>query len=185
MASRVERLRDQICILEYRAGDVGALETLISRWQVRIHRFVLILVRENEAAWDVCQDVWLAAMAGLRKGKDIEDFSAWLYGIAHNKAGHWLRRRRPESLDEDGDLPAPDPAVSDLAHVAWERERVTAALAQLPLPQRAALELTFYHGLSCAEVAEVLGCPVGTVKSRAYLARRRLAQLLADLDGDK
>ncbi len=162
-------------------GDAGALTVLYERHARSIFAFLCRLTGNTPAAEDLLQETFLAAWhcSGTFQGRS--SVRTWLFGIAHNKAGHWLRRRHPQPLDEHQEIPAPGPDVSELADAAWERERVTAALARLPTTQRAVLELTFYQCLSYAEIAEVLDCPVGTVKSRAYLARRRLAQLLVDL----
>ena len=166
-------------------GDSAALTPLYDRHARAIFTFLCRLTGDEAAAEDLLQETFLASWHSARRFHGHSSVRTWLFGIAHNKAGHWLRRRRPEVLDEDLELPAPGPAVHDLADAAWERERIVAALALLPPAQRAVLELTFFHGFSCAEAAEALDCPVGTVKSRAHLARRRLAQLLADLDGDE
>ena len=82
MSSREERLRDEILILEYRSGDKRALERLVSRWQPRVYRYVLAMLQEENAAWDVSQDVWLAAVTGLDKVKPIQNFPAWLCRVA-------------------------------------------------------------------------------------------------------
>jgi RNA polymerase sigma factor (sigma-70 family) len=166
-------------------GDPRALASLYERYARGVFAFLCRLTSDAAAAEDLLQETFLAVWRGAATFRGHSSVRTWLFGIAHHQAGHWLRRRHPEPLDEHADVPDPGPAVPELADSAWERERITAALAQLPAAQRAVLELTFYLGFSCAEVAQVLDCPVGTVKSRAYLARRRLAQLLADLDGDE
>lgn len=168
-------------------GDARPLTSLYERHARGVFAFLCRLTGDAATAEDLLQETFLAVWRGAATFQGRSSVRTWLFGIAHNKAGHWLRRRHPEPLDEHADVPDPGSAVPEMADEAWERERITAALAQLPAAQRAVLELTFYHGFSCAEVAEVLDCPVGTVKSRAYLARRRLAQLLADLnkDGDE
>ncbi len=176
---------DEQLIERMACGNSRALTPLYDRHARAIFTFLCRLTSDEAVAEDLLQETFLAAWHSARTFRGRSSVRTWLFGIAHNRAGHWLRWRRPEPLDEDAEIPAPGPAVPDLADAAWERERVTAALAQLPPAQRAVLELTFFHGLSCAEVAEALNCPVGTVKSRAHLARRRLAQLLADLDGDE
>jgi len=162
-------------------GDVGALESLYERHARAIFAFLCRLIVDAPIAEELLQETFLAAWHSSATFQGRSSVRTWLFGIAHNKAGHWLRRRRPQPLDEDQDTPHPSPSVPDLADAACEQHRVTAPLAQLPTTQHAVLELTFYHGLAYAEIAEILDCPVGTVKSRAYLARRRLAQLLADL----
>jgi RNA polymerase sigma-70 factor (ECF subfamily) len=185
LAMPLSQETDEQLIERIARGDSNALAALHARHAHAILAYLARITGDEPVAQDLLQETFLAAWHGARAFHGRSKARTWLFGIAHNKAGHWLRRRRPESLDEDDLIVDSAPAVPELADAAWMRERVTVALAQLPPSQRAVLELTFYHGLSCAEVAEVLDCPVGTVKSRAYLARRRLARLLADLDGDE
>jgi RNA polymerase sigma-70 factor (ECF subfamily) len=185
LAMPLSQETDEQLIERVARGDSKALAALHDRHAHAILAYLARITGDEPVAQDLLQETFLAAWHGAGTFRSRSKVRTWLFGIAHNKVGHWLRRRRPESLDEDDPIVDSGPAVPELADAAWTRERVTAALAQLPPPQRAVLELTFYHGLSCAEVAEVLDCPVGTVKSRAYLARQRLARLLADLDGDE
>ncbi len=180
MTPRVES--DERLVGRLTRGDSGALESLYERHARGIFVFLCRITGDPSAAEDLLHETFLATWRGAATFRGHSSARTWLFGIAHHQAGHWLRRHHPEPLDECEEMPDPGPAVPELADAVWERERVTAALAQLPPAQRAVLELTFYHEMSCAEVAEVLGCPVGTVKSRASLARKRLAQLLADLE---
>jgi RNA polymerase sigma-70 factor (ECF subfamily) len=171
-------------LLEHLArGDPGPLVSLYDRHARALFAFLCRLTGDEIAAEDLLQETFVGAWHSAPTFQGRSSVRTWLFGIAHNKAGHWLRRRRPRSLDENEceNLLDPGPAVSEMAEAAWRRERVAAALARLPAPQREVLELTFFHGLSCAEVAEAMDCPIGTVKSRAHLARKRLARMLADL----
>ena len=167
------------------AGDTKALTQLYERHARGIFAFLCRLTGDAAAAEDLLQDTFVAAWRGAATFRGRSSVRTWLFGIAHHKAMRDLRRRDLDLLDEEESLPDSAPPVPELAAAAWEQERVVAALAELPPAQRAVMELVFYHGFSSAEVAEVLNCPVGTVKSRAFLARRRLARLLADLRGDE
>jgi RNA polymerase sigma-70 factor (ECF subfamily) len=107
--------------------------------------------------------------------------STWVLTLVHRRAVDLVRReqrRRAESLDE-----AAEPEVGSAEDDAWlrlERERVQAALAQLPDPQREAIELAYYGGYTQSEVAERLGQPIGTIKSRMFSGLARLRELLDD-----
>lgn len=118
----------------------------------------------------------LMAIAGGDR-QALATLRTWLFGIAHNLGLMALRRKRSQSLDEAtaDRLTAPGPDPVDLAALALDRERLYAALATLPAAQRAVIELTFYHGLTWAEAAQVMDCPAGTVKSRLHYALRALA----------
>lgn len=177
----VERLRDQILILEYRSGDLSALEKLISRWQTRIYYYIATMLQDKDAAWDVSQEVWLGAITGLGKREPVRNFSAWLYRIAHNKAISHLRRKGrlkrheealPETIEE---LPA---EVDDAIGAADDGRLVRECLQTLPLAQREALSLFYLDDLSLEDIAHILGVPQGTVQSRLHYGRTKMKDLL-------
>jgi len=181
VSPRVERLRDEILILEYRAGDLGALEQLIARWQARIYWYIATTLQDRDAAWDVSQETWLAAIQGLGKRRLVQNFAAWLYGIAHNKAISHLRKKGrldrhegtlPEAV-EDRPAEADDPVG-----VAEDAQLVHGCLHRLPLAQREALSLFYLDDLSLAEIARILDVPQGTVQSRLHYGRTKMKDLL-------
>ena len=181
MAGRVERLRDDVLVLEYRAGDVGALATLIGRWQRRIYCYLLTLLGDPDAVWDVSQDVWLAAIAGLGKSRSIHNFPAWLYGIAHNKAvSHLRRKRRLDNHEEALPEPIEEPSSNegDSLAAAEDAGLVRECLQRLPLAQREVLGLFYLDDLSLGEIAEILDVPQGTVQSRLHYGRMKMKGLL-------
>ncbi len=177
----VERLRDQILILEYRSGDLSALEKLISRWQTRIYYYIATVLQDRDAAWDVSQDVWLGAITGLGRREPVRNFSAWLYRIAHNKVISHLRKKGrldkhqealPETIEE---LPA---EVGDPIGAADDGRLVRECLQGLPLAQREALSLFYLDDLSLGDIAHILDVPQGTVQSRLHYGRTKMKDLL-------
>jgi RNA polymerase sigma-70 factor (ECF subfamily) len=107
--------------------------------------------------------------------------ATWLYRIAHHRAVSWLRASREVvALEKAPEIPTTD-TPSQQAMQAWRAEQVHRALSQLSPEHRAVLELTFFHGFSYREIAHIIGCPVGTVKSRMSYARRRIGKLLQAL----
>jgi RNA polymerase sigma factor (sigma-70 family) len=166
-------------------GDTEALTSLYDRHARALFAFLCRLTADEATAEDLLQDAFLAAWRGARSFRGDSSVRTWLFGVAHHKAMHHLRRSDRSSVDGIEIISDTGPAVSELAEGAWVQERVLTALAELPPAQRAVLELVFYFGLSCAEVAEVLDCPVGTVKSWAYLARRKLAGLLGGIPSEE
>jgi len=181
MSRRVERLRDEIRVLEYRAGDIGALEELISYWQPRIYTYILMMVGEEEAAWDVSQEAWMGAISGLGKLRRIENFAGWIYRVAHNKAVSHLRKKkqlkeREEKLPEvvEGES---DEAV-ELAFAAEDAGLVRECLRKLALAQKEVLTLFYLDALSLDEIARILNVAKGTVQSRLHYGRKRMKELL-------
>lgn len=180
MSRRADQIHDDILILEYRAGDIGALEKLISRWQARIYWYILTLVQEEEAAWDVSQDVWLAGITGLGKRVPPRNFSAWLYRMAHNKAVSYLRRKgrlkeRRALSPEPADWSSEDEDPFDSAEKA---RLVHACLRELPLAQREVLGLFYLKEHSLDEIAQILDLALGTVQSRLHYGRIRMKEAL-------
>jgi RNA polymerase sigma factor (sigma-70 family) len=161
-------------------NDREAFAEVYDRYRPRLVRFVMRLMRRPELAEEVVNDTMIVVwqMAGRFRG--ASRVSTWILGIAYRTTLKRLRRistRAEDSLDEE--IPATDGATPDIAlsREQW-RERIQRALQQLSPEQRAVVELTFYEGCSYREVAEIVGCPENTVKTRMFHARKRLRRLL-------
>jgi RNA polymerase sigma-70 factor, ECF subfamily len=170
-------VEDRDLIAKARRGDVEAFNLLVSRWEKRVFNYLLRLLANREDALDVSQDVFLKAYQNLPKLDDDGRFAGWLFRIAHNQAFSLLRRKRPET-----ELPP------DLHHPADARGRllplelslaVESALNRLNDDQRETVLLKVYQGFKFDEIAEILECPVSTVKSRLYTALELLKTALA------
>ena len=160
-------VEDRDLIAKARRGDVEAYNLLVSRWERRVFNYLLRLVGQREDAMDLSQDVFLKAYQNLPKLDDESKFSSWLFRIAHNEAFSLLRRRRPE-----GELTR-EPRTPDGAGRLLPIElslAVESALGRLSSDQREAVLLKVYQGFKFDEMAEILDCPVSTVKSRLYTA---------------
>ena len=167
-------VEDRDLIAKARRGDVEAYNLLVSRWEKRVFNYLLRLVRNREDALDVSQDVFLKAHQSLPKLEDPAKFAGWLFRIAHNEAYSLLRKQRPE-----GELP-PETARIGTGLLPMELSvAVEAALQQLTGDQREAVVLKVYQGFKFDEMAEILDCPVSTVKSRLYTALDLLKVSLA------
>jgi RNA polymerase sigma-70 factor (ECF subfamily) len=160
-------VEDRDLIAKARRGDVEAYNLLVSRWEKRVFNYLLRLVSHREDALDVSQDVFLKAYQNLPKLDDPARFSAWLFRIAHNEAFSTLRRRKPET--ELAGEPRPADTGSRLLPMELSLA-VESALKRLSEDQREAVLLKVYQGFKFDEMAEILDCPVSTVKSRLYTA---------------
>ncbi|HLH38231.1 MAG TPA: sigma-70 family RNA polymerase sigma factor [Bryobacteraceae bacterium] len=168
-------VEDRDLIAKARRGDVEAYNLLVSRWERRVYSYLVRLVNNREDAMDLSQDVFLKAYQNLGKLDDPARFSSWLFRIAHNEAFSLLRRRRPE-----GELSEPSYQDKGSALLPMEMSlAVESALKRLSEDQREAVLLKIYQGFKFEEMAEVLGCPVSTVKSRLYSALDLLKTTLA------
>jgi RNA polymerase sigma-70 factor (ECF subfamily) len=167
-------VEDRDLIAKTRRGDLEAYNLLVSRWEKRVFNYLLRLVRNREDALDLSQDVFLKAYQSLPRLEDPAKFAGWLFRIAHNEAYSLLRKRRPEE-----ELPA-ETARARAGLLPLELAlAVEAALGRLSPEQREAVILKVYQGFKFDEMAEILDCPVSTVKSRLYTALDLLKTALA------
>ena len=156
--------------------DERAFDVLYHRYNVPLYNYILRLIHRPPVAEEILQEVFLAVWEGAAGFKGESQVKTWLFRIAHHQAVSWLRRKR-EVLTHDGelpDVPVPPGAESQVI-AAWQTDKVRAALDKLSPEHRAVLELVFFYEMSYAEIAKVLDCPVGTVKSRMSYARRNLS----------
>jgi RNA polymerase sigma-70 factor, ECF subfamily len=171
-----------------RRGDVEAVAALMERYQHRLYRYLLRVVREPGTAEDLFQQTWLRVMERIRSYDPQRDFESWLFALARNLAIDHLRRYRPESLDEP--LPSGDSRVELIAGASpraldqlLARERagwLAEAVVELPLVFREVLTLRFEEEMKLEEIAAVLGLPLGTVKTRLHRALKHLRGALEE-----
>ena len=156
------------------------MQVLFARHHVRVFRFVVRLVKNESTAEDLISDVFLDVwrQAGRFEGRSA--VSTWLLSIARFKALSALRRRPDEELDEDTAGAIEDP--SDDPEIALEKKDKSAlirkCLSGLSAEHREVVDLVYYHEKSVEEVAEIVGIPQNTVKTRMFYARKKLAELL-------
>ncbi len=168
-------VEDTDLIARVQKGDVESFNLLVSRWEKRVFNYLLRLTSNPEDSLDLSQDVFLKAYQNIRKLDDAARFGPWLFRIAHNEAYSSFRKRRPEVAPEEQFFErqtAPGIAI-DLSLA------VTGALDRLSPEQREAVVLKVYQGFKFDEMAEILECPVSTVKSRLYTALELLKTELA------
>jgi RNA polymerase sigma-70 factor (ECF subfamily) len=168
---------DATLLAAHVAGSPDAFATLVARHQDRLWAVALRTVRDPDDAADVLQDALVKAYRAAGGFRGEAAVSTWLHRIVVTTALDLLRRRRPVVVEPD-DLPDPVDTVAD-SDMAMDVEQ---ALAALPPDQRAAVVLVDLQGFGVDEAARVLGCPPGTVKSRCFRGRARLAALLGDYD---
>jgi RNA polymerase sigma-70 factor (ECF subfamily) len=164
--------------------DRSAFEDLYRRYYRRVCGYVLRVARRPEMVEEVVNDTLFTVWQSAGRFDGRSRVSTWVLGIAYRKTLKALSRRdaRTSSLEESG---VPDPLVDPAAERQVARHELrgslTRALAELSADQRAVLELAYFHDLSCAEIAEIVDCPVNTVKTRMFHARRKLRDRLPEL----
>ena len=177
-------------IAQLRRGDLDALSTLLTRYQNRLYRYLLRMVRQPAEAEDLFQQTWLRVAEKIHNYDQRRNFEAWLFTLARNLAIDHLRRLRPESLDDPSGIdPSGESAAARLVSketpaldrvLARERSsRLTDAMEMLPVLQREVLTLRFEEEMKLEEIADILGTPLSTVKTRL---RRGLEHLRGNLE---
>lgn len=162
---------DAELVLKTRAGDREAFGKLVERHRRTVYALALQRGFQQAEADDVAQEVFVKAFKNLSALSDPELFSRWLYGIASHVAADAVRnrRRRKDDIAMDASTePAIEPRWSETGAGTFESERVMRALSELPEEQRLALTLRYLEGLSPKDIAERLGEPRGTVRSRLH-----------------
>jgi RNA polymerase sigma-70 factor, ECF subfamily len=165
-------------------GGVEAYNLLVSRWEKRVYNYLLRITGNREDALDLAQDVFLKAYQNLRKLDDPGRFAPWLYRIAHNEAYSMFRKRRPETDVAGLEPEGTDRSVMVGGSPVFPMElslAVARSLERLSAEQREAVVLKIYQGFKFEEMAEILACPVSTVKSRLYAALELLKAELAPI----
>jgi RNA polymerase sigma-70 factor, ECF subfamily len=171
-------VEDRDLIAKARRGGVDAFNLLISRWERRVYNYLYRLVGNREDALDLTQDSFLKAYQNLGKLEDESRFAPWLFRIAHNEAYSMLRKNRPET-----ELTEPAPEARGRRMFPIETTlAVESAMSRLSPDQKEAVLLKIYQGFKFEEMADVLGCPVSTVKSRLYTALDLLKDALAPIE---
>ena len=171
---------DEVLIGRIANGDRLAMQVLYARYHVRVFRFVVRMVRDDSTAEDLISEVFLDVwrQAGRFEGRSA--VSTWMLAIARFKALSALRRRPDQELDEETAGAIEDP--SDDPAAALEKKDKSAmirkCLTGLSAEHREIIDLVYYHEKSVEEVAEIVGIPQNTVKTRMFYARKRLAELV-------
>jgi RNA polymerase sigma-70 factor (ECF subfamily) len=181
-------LSDEAVVALVARSDQEALGELYDRFGRVAYGLAVRVLRDEKLAEDALQEGFLAAWRNAdRFMPERAKASTWVLTLVHRRAVDLVRReerRRVEPLPRT-DEAAPSDSAEEDAWLRFERERVQAALRQLPDQQREALELAYYGGFSQSELAERLGQPIGTIKSRMFAGLARLRELLAEPNGEK
>ena len=180
---------DEALVARFRAGDEAAFEALVRRYEASLRKLAFGYLRDRMLAEDVAQESLLIAYQRIGSLGHAEAFRSWLFRIATNRAHDFLRRvaRKGEVGGEEGEerigeLEEPTDATARLVARDLGR-RLSGALAELPEKYRRPLLLKEIEGMTYAEIAELLGWPMGTVQIRIHRARLRLREQAKKLFG--
>lgn len=168
-------------VLSAQSGSEAAFKDLHDLWDADLRRMCIAHLQRADAADDIINDVWIAIARGLREIDDPACFPRWAFCIVARRSADWIRKRARErrrevaAANEAEQLtPSPASASESSARVAELRD----AVARLPADQRSLVHLYYESERSIGEIADVLGVPVGTVKSRLFSLRETLREML-------
>lgn len=179
---------DSELIERFQAGDETAFDELVGRYRRQVYRVARGILRSHEQADEAAQDALLKAHSGLKSFKGESTFKTWMYRIAMNAAFDLRSREMTQARARQGAaaealtdarVPRGPRALDDLIR-AQELGRVREAVARLPERQRLTLTLRVQDDLKLGEIAEILACPVGTVKANLHHAVENLKRQLAE-----
>jgi len=176
------------------SGETKAFDELVTKYRTRVYAMIYQMVRNEQDAWDLAQDGFFKAWKSLDKFRFQSSFYTWLYRIVTNVSIDWLRKKQVRAegeFDETQVQPDIEPTadITPKGDVSPERqlergelrERLDAAIARLSPEHRQVILLKEIDGLQYHEIADVVGCSIGTVMSRLFYARKKLQSMLRDL----
>jgi RNA polymerase sigma-70 factor (ECF subfamily) len=159
-------------------GNERAFAELYQEHSLAVFNYLLRLIHDRNLAEDLLQETFVAVWRGADGFRHQAQVKTWLLRIAHNRAVSWLRRHRPQSMQENLEVADDAPGPEALSLISWRNEELLSALDALSPNHRAVIELAFAHELPYSEIAVIMECPEGTVKSRMSYALKQLHGLL-------
>ena len=175
---------ESILIRRTLAGDEEAFTRLYERYCGPVKYYVRRLCGSAETTDDVLQTVWMKVLRGIRKLRRLDAFRVWLYRIARNEALQQLRRKDSWVHLNESDAVGELEDEADGPFTVVDAKRLHAALGRLKPPHREVLVLRFMEDLTYEQIAAIVGCAVGTVRSRIHYARRALRRVLKESCND-
>ncbi len=185
---------DLALVKRCQAGDDAAFDELVTKYRSRVFAMIYHLVHNEQDAWDLAQDGFLKAWKSMDRFRGQSSFYTWLYRIMTNVAIDWLRKKQIQSGQEFDDsialqdveptsdlVPRAEPLPLEKMERREVRQRIDGAINKLSPEHRAVILLKEMEGLQYHEIAETVGCSLGTVMSRLFYARRKLQVLLKDV----
>jgi RNA polymerase sigma-70 factor (ECF subfamily) len=176
-------------------GDSGAFDELVTRYRTRVFGMVYNMVHNEQDAWDLAQDSFLKAWKSIGRFRGKSSFYTWLYRIVMNVTIDWVRKKQIKGSGAEFDdaiqlreidpasktVPKPDALPSEKMEQGEIRAQIDRAIAQLSPEHRAVILMKEIEDMQYNEIAEALGCSIGTVMSRLFYARKKLQNLLKDV----
>jgi RNA polymerase sigma-70 factor, ECF subfamily len=176
-------------------GDSEAFDELVTRYRTRVFGMIYNMVHNEQDAWDLAQDSFLKAWKSIGRFQGKSSFYTWMYRIVMNVTIDWVRKKQVKGSGAEFDdaiqlkeidpasktVPKPDSLPSEKMEQGEIRAQIDRAIAQLSPEHRAVILMKEIEDMQYHEIAEALGCSIGTVMSRLFYARKKLQNLLKDV----
>ena len=181
MKRTTEHIYDELLVLRCQSGEADAIKELISRWRLRLARYVFRKTGNSDDTADVMQEIWVSVVKKLNSLDDPAAFGQWIFRIASARSVDWVRSKQRDrtllkaSVEEVSSL---NSEVSGQAIRQKQIERLKKGITELPPDQRTILTMFYLEECPVSEVAATLNIPDGTVKSRLFQARNKLRKLI-------
>src|SRR5713226_5429792 len=182
-------------VKQCQAGDAEAFDQLVIRYRTRVFAMIYNMVHNEQDAWDLAQDSFVKAWKSIKRFRGRSSFYTWIYRIVMNVTIDWLRKKHVKGAGVEFDdtiqlrevnpasktLPKANPLPYERMQRTEIREKIDNAIAHLSPEHRAVILMKETEGMQYHEIAEALGCSIGTVMSRLFYARKKLQNLLKDV----
>lgn len=182
-------------VKQCQAGDSEAFDKLVTRYRTRVFGMIYNMVHNEQDAWDLAQDSFLKAWKSIQRFQGKSSFYTWIYRIVMNVTIDWIRKKQVKGSGAEFDdsiqlkeidpasktMPKPDALPYEGMQRSEIRGRIDQAIAQLSPDHRAVILMKEIEEMQYHEIAEALGCSIGTVMSRLFYARKKLQNLLKDV----
>jgi RNA polymerase sigma-70 factor (ECF subfamily) len=182
-------------VKQCQAGKTEAFDQLVTRYRTRVFAMIYNMVHNEQDAWDLAQDSFVKAWKSIRRFRGRSSFYTWIYRIVMNVTIDWLRKKQVKGAGAEFNdairlkeiepasrtLPKADPLPHERMEQSEIRARIDNAIAQISPEHRAVILMKEIEEMQYHEIAEALGCSIGTVMSRLFYARKKLQNLLKDV----
>ncbi len=182
-------------VRQCQAGRSEAFDELVIRYRTRVFAMIYNMVHNEQDAWDLAQESFVKAWKSIKRFRRHSSFYTWIYRIVMNVTIDWLRKKQIKGAGTEFDdavqmkdidpasrtVPKADPLPHQQLEHAEIRARIDRAIKQLSPEHRAVILMKEIEGMQYHEIAETLGCSIGTVMSRLFYARKKLQHLLRDV----
>jgi len=185
MVAYGQQTEESVLIEAAKAGDQEAFRQIVERYQGAVHNLAYRMLGTPEEAEDAAQEIFVRIYRQLGRYDSERKFSTWTLAIATNYCIDQLRRRRMQFVPLENIIPwarARDSGPEGEALSGESRDEMQRLLKRLPEKYRAPLVLRYWEDLSCAEIAEILGVPEGTIKTQIHRARKQLGKMLEEVE---